>query len=212
MQKIHRSLLLLIAEGFFIALPVLLLGLLLKKLYETLKTFILLLVDALPGKLFHEPIIRGLAVVAGIVVLLMLIGILTHTWMGRAIGRWLEAAFLRRLPFYTLLRNFAMGLAGKEDEQALRTVLVTVKPGVQQLGLLVEHHADGSGTVFLPSSPNPGSGTVLIVEASLIRELHVPAHKLIKCLSRWGDGTTNVLAMTRDSKGKDEIKEDMSSD
>jgi uncharacterized membrane protein len=210
MQNKLKSLLMLLAEGFFIVLPVLLVVFVFKKLYETMKTVILKVVDALPGELFREPVIRGLAVIVAIVVLLMLLGLLTHTRLGQAIGRWIEAAFLRRLPFYTLLRNFAKGLAGKEDEHALKTVLVTVKPGVQQFGLLVERHADGTGTVFLPSSPNPSSGTVQIVEASLIRELHVPAHMLFKCLSRWGDGTTTVLAMTRDREGKDEQKEEMS--
>ncbi len=198
MQNKLKSLLMLLAEGFFIVLPVLLVVFVFKKLYETLKTVILKLVDVLPGKIFSEPAVRVAAVVVVIVVLLMLLGLLTHMRLGRAIGRWIEGAFLRRLPLYSLLRNFAKGLAGKEDEHALKTVLVTVKPGVQQLGLLVERHADGSGTVFLPSSPNPSSGTVQIVEASLIRELHVPAHMLFKCLSRWGDGTTNVLAMMRD--------------
>jgi uncharacterized membrane protein len=196
----------LLAEGFFIVLPILLVVFVFKKLYETLKTVILKLVDVLPGKIFSEPAVRVIAVAVVIVVLLMLLGLLTHTRLGRAIGRWIEAVFLKRLPLYSLLRNFAKGLAGKEDEQALKTVLVTVKPGVQQFGLLVEHHADGSGTVFLPSSPNPSSGTVQIVEASLIRELHVPAHMLFKCLSRWGDGTTTVLAMMRDRERKNELK------
>jgi uncharacterized membrane protein len=207
MQNKRTSLLMLLAEGFFVALPVLLVGLVLKKFYDILKTVILKLVDALPSEVLREPMIRGLAVIVAIVVLLMLLGLLTHTRLGRTIGHWLETIFLRRLPFYTLLRNFALGLAGKEDEHALRTVLVNVRPGVQQLGLLVEHHADGRGTVFFPSSPNPSSGDVQIVEASLIRELHVPAHMLVKCLSRWGDGTTAVLAMTHDMEGKDGPKE-----
>jgi uncharacterized membrane protein len=212
MQNKLKSLLVLLAEGFFIVLPVLLVVFVFKKLYDTLKTVILKLVDVLPGKVFQEPMMRVLAVVVAIIMLLVLLGLLTHTRLGRAIGRWLEGAFLRRLPLYSLLRNFAKGLAGKEDEHALKTVLVTVKPGVQQFGLLVEHHADGSGTVFLPSSPNPSSGTVQIVEASLIRELHVPAHMLFKCLSRWGDGTTTVLAMTHDMEGKDGQKEEKASD
>ena len=203
MQNKLKSPLILLVEGFFIVLPVLLVVFVFKKLYDTLKTVILELVDALPGKIFQDPVMRVAAVVVVIMVMLMLLGMLTHTRLGRAIGRWIEVVFLNHLPLYSLLRNFAKGLAGKEDEHSLRTVLVTVKPGVQQFGLLVEHHADGSGTVFLPSSPNPSSGAVQIVEASLIRELHVPAHMLFKCLSRWGDGATTVLAMTRGTEGKD---------
>lgn len=101
---------------------------------------------------------------------------------------------LQRLPFYSVLRNLASGLAGKEDERSLRPVLVTVNPGIQQLGLLIERHPDGSGTIFFPSSPTTGSGTVLVVEAALIREVRTPGHKLFNALGKWGVGTAALLS------------------
>ena len=203
MQNARTSWFVLIVGGFFVVLPVLLAGLVLEKIYHVLEAVILPLVDALPGEIFHNPVIRGFVIIIAIVALLLLVGLLARTRKGQVIGRWLEARCLNRLPFYAMLRNIASGLAGKEDEKSLRPVIVTVQPGLQQLGLLVERHADGSGTVFFPSSPNPGSGSVLIVEASLIRELHVPAHRIFNCLSSWGYGTTAVLTPPTVSNGQD---------
>ena len=212
MQNERKSLFGLIASGFFIALPVLLIGLALDKIHNTLKAVVLPLLDALPGEVFHDPMIRGIVMIVAIVVLLVLVGLLARTRIGRATGSWLEAAFLNHLPLYAFLHNLTSGMSGKDDNRSFRSVLVTVNPGLHQLGLLIERHADGSGTVFLPSSPNPVSGTVLVVEATLIRELHVPAHRLFQSLSSWGDGTAKVLDMARDIKGKDGLKEEIASD
>jgi uncharacterized membrane protein len=195
MQDERRTVLGLIAESFFIVLPILLVGLAFEKTYTTLQAVVHPVLDTFPSVVFRNPVIRELAVVVVIMVLLLLIGLVAHTRMGRAIGRWLEAGFLKHLPFYTMLRNLSSGLAGKEGEHSFRTVMVTMNPGQQQMGLLVERHSDGSGTVFLPSSPNPGSGTVVVVEAALMRELPVPSHRLLQCLSSWGDGTAAMLEM-----------------
>jgi uncharacterized membrane protein len=101
---------------------------------------------------------------------------------------------LNRLPFYMLLRNLASGLQGRDDDQSLRPVLVEVDiPGLRQLGLIVEQYADGSATVFLPSSPNPSQGTVVIVDAARIRPLPVSTRKVFGALARWGQGTASLL-------------------
>jgi uncharacterized membrane protein len=186
----------LLISGFLIVLPVLLAGLLLERIFYAVRAVIHPLLDALPGTVFQDPAVRFAVVCVTLAGLLMLVGVLARTRIGQASGRWLETNCLNRLPFYSLLRNLASGLAGKENENSLKPVLVTVNPGMQQMGLLVERLPDGSGAVFIPSSPNPGSGAVFVVEASLIRELNVPAHRTVQCLARWGDGTAKVLKMS----------------
>lgn len=178
----------LVGSGFFVALPVLLAGMVLQKFFHLIKGVVHPLMDTFPGAVFREPAARFIVVCVAIVGLLWLVGAVARTGRGKQVGRWIEAGLLNRLPLYTFFRNLASGLAGKEGEGALRPVLVTVNPGMQQLGLIVERHADGNATVFIPSSPNPGSGSVVVVEAALLRELHVPAHRVFQCLSGWGYG------------------------
>jgi uncharacterized membrane protein len=201
MHNAHKSLLGLIVAGFFVVLPVLLAGLVLEKVYHVLQAVVHPVLEALPGTVFHNPTVRSLAVCVAVVVLLLLAGGLARVRGGQALGRGLEAGFLNRLPFYALMRNLATGIAGRDDEKSLKPTLVTVSAGKQQLGFIIERHADGSATVFLPSSPNPSSGAVQIVEASLIRELRVPAHRIFQCLHGWGHGTANVLEAGRNAKG-----------
>jgi len=193
MNDTRKSPTALIADGIFIILPVLLLGLVFAKVYSAMRDVIHPLLDSMPGTLFHNPSIRFLAVVLAIAGLLILIGLLAQTQIGRSIGRALEKGFLNRLPFYSLLRKLALGLAGSENENTLKPVLVMVEEGIQQMGFIVEHHADGKSTVFLPSSPNTSGGSVSIVEAALIQELNVPAMKIFRSLNQWGQGVSDLV-------------------
>jgi uncharacterized membrane protein len=191
----HRTWFGLLASGFFIALPLLLLGLLIKQIFLVLQGIIQPLLDVLPGTVFKNPTVRFLLVCLAIALLLMLIGLLAQTRMGRAIGGWLESKVLNRIPFYSLLRNLAVGMTGRDDAESLKPVRVTVDvPGLEQWGFIMERHADGSATVFLPSSPNPSSGTVVIVEPARLREVpRVPGRKVLMCLGRWGAGSAALL-------------------
>lgn len=182
------------ARGFIIALPLLLVGLAVTQFYHFLAGWIRPLLDAMPGTVFHRQSIRFVAVLFGVVMLLLSIGWLARTRIGLATGRWLELALLSRLPFYNTFRTLASGLAGCEDSGHPQAALITVDaPGLDQLGLIVDRFADGRVAVYLPSSPNPGSGTVVIVEASRVRELRVPMRALLQCLGRWGQGTAALL-------------------
>lgn len=184
----------LVVGGFFVLLPVLLVGLFIEKVYSVLQGVVHPMLDAMPGTVFHNPWMRFVAVLLAVLLALVLTGLLARTRAGRSVGSRVETVVLRRLPFYSVLRNLASGLAGKEEEGSLRPVVVTTNPGIQQFGLLVERHADGSGTIFFPSSPTTGTGSVMIVEASLIRELRVPGHKVFQSLGKWGFGAAALLA------------------
>lgn len=184
----------LVVGGFFVLLPVLLVGLVMEKVFSILQGVVHPLLDAMPGEVFHNPWLRFVIVLLAVLLVLLFTGLLARTQAGRRGGQRLESLVLRRLPFYSVLRNLASGLAGKDDEGSLRPVLVTVNPGLQQLGLLIERHPEGHGTVFFPSSPTTGTGTVLVVEASLIGELRVPGHKLFNALGKWGLGTAELLS------------------
>lgn len=184
----------LIASGFVILLPVLLLGLIIAKLYEILAGWLQPVLNAMPGIVFSREATRFLAVIFAIVVLFLAVGALARTRLGRAAGRRVELVLLNRMPFYNALRVLATGVGGQQNVEAMRPVVVTVdEPGLAQLGFVMETHADGCYTVFLPSTPNPASGTTVIVCRERLRDLNVPVPSVLGCLGRWGHGTARLL-------------------
>lgn len=194
MKDEDGSLIGMLVRGFIVALPVLMMGLVIAKGYQLLAGCIRPLLEAMPGTLFHSPAVRFCAVLLAAAGFLLLIGAFSRARIGRATGRWIELALLSRLPLYNTLRTVASGLVGHAEAQSMQPILVTVDvPGLEQLGLIVERCSDGRAVVYLPSSPNPGSGTVVIVDASRMRELHVPMRSLLQCLGRWGNGTVALM-------------------
>jgi uncharacterized membrane protein len=192
-KNTRTSLLGLIASGFLIVLPLLLLGLAIGKLHRLLAGWARPLLDAMPGTIFRNPNVRSLAVLLAIAALFLLIGVMARTRLGRSAGRWVELALLSRLPFYNVLRTLTAGLAGQDDAATLKPVLVEMSPGIHQIGLVIERHTDGRSTVFLPEAPNPGSGNVVFVDPSLLSEIRIPVHKVLQCYARWGHGTAAAL-------------------
>lgn len=190
----RSSLLALIGRGFVIVLPLLLLGVVVQILYGIVAGWIHPVLDAMPGIVFQNEAFRFVAVVGVVVVLFLMVGALAGTRLGQSVGRRIELSMLSRLPFYNALRVIVAGLAGRDDAGAMKPVLVTVdEPGLQQFGFLLETHADGRSTVFLPGSPNPGSGSSVIVAPERVQELHISVREVLRCLSRWGHGSAVLL-------------------
>jgi uncharacterized membrane protein len=63
----------------------------------------------------------------------------------------------------------------------------------------VEEHEDGSYTVFVPAVPTATVGAVYILPRARVHPVDVPFWKAVKCVTRWGAGSGELLrAMRRD--------------
>lgn len=76
--------------------------------------------------------------------------------------------------------------------------LETIEEGLVP-AFLVEEHEDGSYTVFVPAVPTPTVGAVYILPRARVHPVDVPFGKAVKCVTRWGAGSGELLrAMRRD--------------
>jgi uncharacterized membrane protein len=90
---------------------------------------------------------------------------------GRASGHWFERKVLLRLPGYAAVRAVVGGLV-----------------------FVIEDHGPDCLTVYVPGSPNPGSGSVQIVGKDRVRILNVRMTDIGLALQQWGVGSAKVLA------------------
>lgn len=196
-QRFPSILAAVIVRGFVVVLPVLLLGLVIKMLFDIFAGWIHPLLDLMPGTVLKIEAVRFFLVLLMIAFVFLIVGLLAGTQCGQRIGRWIESPLTSHLPFYNALRTMVSGWMGRGDDGKIRPVLVSVdEPGLQQFGLLLDTHADGRCTVFLPSSPNPGSGTTVIATPDRISELDVPVRDVLRCLFRWGHDSGKLLSGT----------------
>ncbi|MBI3072857.1 MAG: DUF502 domain-containing protein [Deltaproteobacteria bacterium] len=123
-------------------------------------------------KLFRTPLLEtafyfpGLGIVAAIAAIYLL-GLFVSTVAGRFFGRLVDA-LLQRIPgiatFYQTLRQI-LGYGTGKDALFREAVYVCGEAGLLELGLLTgETIVDGAKRflVFIPGSPNPTSGRLII--------------------------------------------------
>jgi uncharacterized membrane protein len=65
---------------------------------------------------------------------------------------------------------------------------------------VVEEHADGQYTVFVPSVPTPAAGTVYILARSRVHLIDVPFTQGVSVISKWGAGAGALLDALRASR------------
>lgn len=183
-----------VARGFYILMPLFIIGLAVHKLILVLQDILSPVLNRLPGKVLRSPSVRFLLLCLLVAAALALVGLLARRRSMRAVGAWLESVILNKLPFYSRLRGLTSTLAARDDAHSMKAARVTVDvPGFEQLGVILERHLDGSATVFLPSSPNASSGTVAIVEPARIREVNISLRSIVGCMGRYGHGTATLL-------------------
>ncbi len=147
------------------------------------------------GNLPGGPIVREGAAAAIILGVCFLSGLVVRT----AIGDRLRGAIERRLaliPGYTLARSLARRVAGEEEGSTFQVALAEIEEALVP-AFIVEEHEDGSFTVFVPSVPTPAAGAIYILPPERVHRVDVPFRKAVTCLTRFGEGTGELLRAMR---------------
>ena len=201
-----KSVLKTLAIGFFAVLPVLIVYLLIGQLFDLLLALAAPLNDLLPATGIVLPLSKPLRATICLVALLLLVGIAAQTRTGRKVGDWVERSLLNRLPLYPMLRSLAQGLSADEELAKLRPALVTTWPNLRTFAFVVEEHANGDCTIFMPIAPTPNVGYVSVVGREHLRMLNLPAGKALGVVMSWGEGAAAALgadqaSVTKESRG-----------
>ncbi len=139
----------------------------------------------------HFPIIFAILILVGIS---FAFGLALTSRRGQTSGRWLEGKVLFRIPGYAALRAIVGGLADASSEGVVKPALLTLDPGIECFVLVIEDHGGDYLTVYIPNSPNPGSGNVQVVRRDLVRMLNVRMTDITAVQHQFGMGSAKVLA------------------
>ncbi len=184
--------------GLLVLLPVWLLALLLLKAINSALVVLKPIAELLPQHVIHaEWAAFGL-----LLLICFATGLLVRPRPVRRLGHWLEGEVFNRVPGYSLVRRITRRLAGTADEQSFQPALVAFDDTTVP-AFIVEKHADGQVTVFIPSSPTPLVGAIHIVAGARVHPVDVPLHKAVGCITEWGAGTGQWLAAMRPKPAND---------
>ena len=175
--------------GVLILLPAWVATLLLLKALSQLGTLVDPVSQQLPKEVNHPRIMALLL----LILVCFLIGLLLRTLIGRQIAQSVEAKVLRKLPGYSTLSSVAKQLGESHENRGFKPALVDMENALAPC-FIVEVHADTRVTVFVPSSPTPAAGIILIIDAARVHPVDVSVAKMFACVSKWGAGSNELLA------------------
>jgi uncharacterized membrane protein len=125
------------------------------------------------------PIVQHGLVWLMIVFFIFLLGWLSGFDFTERILQSLEDRILNRIPGYRMLRYLSEEVSGAGAP--LKVVYASVDDGIK-LGLLMEELEDGRKAVFLPDSPVPTSGSLVILEPHLVEASNLTVSAAIDIL------------------------------
>lgn len=180
--------------GALVITPVAAIVFILAKVAQVLRHALEPVASKLPASVHFPYVIE----VVSVVVVCFAAGLLIRTGPGRWIGGLVERRLFEKLPGYALFRALTgRSLAGTTDQGAL-PALVDMEDGLVP-ALIMERHADGYVTVFVPSPPVPTVGQTYIFDSSKVHPVDVSLPKFVACITKWGLGSQELrLAMRRD--------------
>ena len=178
-----------VVGGVFVVVPAYLAFLLLLRGMQSAAGLVRPVATLMPGGIAAEYLL-SLAVT---LLVWFIVGVAVGTRAGRAVREQIERVFFERLPGYGLIRSLTQRLAGQGDQTAWKPALVEIEEALVP-GFIIEEHADGQYTVFVPSVPTPFAGAVYILTPARVHPLDVPFTQAIRSISRWGAGSRDLMA------------------
>jgi uncharacterized membrane protein len=184
--------------GLLVILPLGLVAMLVMKIVGMLQHVVAPIVERLPGELRFPTVIAS----ALLFIACVAVGMLARTRTGHGAGRYVERAILNHIPGYALVRSFARRLGSVEESEQFAPALVEIEDALVP-AFVVEEHADGRYTVFVPSAPTPGVGAIYIMGKARVHLVDASFLTTVKCVSRWGAGSAELVKAIRAPKASD---------
>jgi uncharacterized membrane protein len=175
--------------GVLVVLPAWLAVLLLLKALTHLQVLVKPVSKHLPESVDHP----RLMAIGLMLALCFVVGALIRTTFGRRVEKVVEKRMLEKVPGYTTLRGIAEQVGDLEENHGFKPALIEIEEALAP-GFIVEEHAGGKCTVFIPSSPTPMAGSIYIIDSARVHPVNVPVTSMFKCMTKWGTGAGELLA------------------
>jgi uncharacterized membrane protein len=181
--------------GLLVVLPVWLTVILPAKSLGILSQFLRPIVDELPEGARHPFLLSVLVLVLGS----FAIGLFVRTFPGRLVRRAIQVHLFDHIPGYRVIRGMTQQLSHHDQTEAFATCLAEVEEALVP-AFIVERHADGRFTIFVPSAPTPFAGSIYILTPDRVHPVDISMLKTMSCISKWGSGASEMLAAMRSSE------------
>ena len=179
--------------GIFFLIPLAIVLLLVGKLVGVMKGVAGVLSPLLPVDTPIGAIVLNLLALLVILGFCFLAGLAARGVTAKKIVGKLDATLLAALPGYAFVKGFADNMR-RSDEISESFMPVAVHfDDYSQLAFEIEREPNGKVAVYLPSAPNPWSGTVVYVTDDRVNRLSMSLNEALKNIRMLGKGSGAII-------------------
>jgi len=148
--------------------------------------------QVLPAQVIGGVFVADLLAILVLLLICFAAGLFVKTRLGRSLGDQLERTAARRIPGFSLVKVATRGMMGLESSAELSVALARIEDA-WMLSFVVERHASGLYTVFVPSAPTPAAGSVYYLTEDRLKFLNVSVASAVSCIMRLGVGSRELI-------------------
>jgi uncharacterized membrane protein len=154
------------------------------------------LIASSPSHPLLAVVVADVVVVAALILFCFLAGLAARVSFASRLIKRCETSFLWRIPGYAFLKGLADTVDPHAERFSMRPVLVHFDD-YAQLAFEVDALSDGRRVVYLPSAPNPRSGTVVVVSSHQVEETALTPWTAMATLRAVGHGAAEAIERPR---------------
>lgn len=174
-----------IIGGALFLVPVTIFALLIGKALSFMRIIAAPLVQHLPDASIGDIVLVNVLASVLLLCVCFAAGLFAQTRIASWIIRQMEMKVLNRIPFYLFIKSMMGGNVSGSADGNLKPIWVSFDD-YSQLAFESDRNSDGSVIVYLPGSPNPWSGTVILVEGFRVKMAELSMVQAVSCLSHLG--------------------------
>lgn len=180
--------------GMVVILPVAILGFVFKWIFNLVTDIVQPLTNLVMARSQIQEILAVVLVIAVILAVCFLVGVFVRTRLGAIIYKTLENRILKIAPGYSLIKETVMQFLGNKKSPFSSVALVQMFGSETLVSAFVtDTHADGSYTVFVPTGPNPTSGSIYHLNGKYVHRIDVPIEDAMRSIISCGAGSNKLI-------------------
>lgn len=198
MGKIKTFIMTSLLGGVIVILPVVILFAVFEWVFHFITSLIQPLTDLIIAKSDIREIIADFLVLVIILATCFFVGLVVRTKFGGFIFNLIEHRLLKIAPGYTLIKETVLQLLGGKRAPFSAVVLVRIfENDTLATGFVMDEHANGMYTVFVPTAPNPTTGFIYHLKPKYVYQVDVSVEEAMRTIISCGAGSSKLIERSR---------------
>jgi uncharacterized membrane protein len=182
-----------LVRGLVVLIPVVLVYLTLRELFEAMIALATPIADLMPTGFIQKNDPEKLIAVILILLTALLLGLIWSAGPTRRAAEWLESRSLNHVPMYRMMKSLVGAFLNLEEEDSFKPACWRHDDGSMEPVFVIGEHGEDMLVVMQPWTPTPFAGSVRVVPRDQVDLIPVTLDEYSLALTHFGLGLSEAL-------------------